>query len=277
MRGDEGRRDFAVRRHDPNGRSRPSLTHQEELELVLAARRGPGPARDLLVEEFWPAIASVARRYRTSPGIDRAELVQEGVVGLLRALERYDPAFETPFWAYATWWVRQAMQQLVAELSRSMVLSDRAQRQLARYKKTERACAQAYGRQPTCRELAAELGMPREQVDNLLAAERSARVLDDPVGEGGVTLSEVLPDPKAEDPFEKASMRLGVESLPALMEVLGEREREILRARFGLDGAERTLSQLGRRLGVSAERVRQIEQGALAKLRNGWEEDVRAV
>jgi RNA polymerase sigma factor (sigma-70 family) len=257
----------APRNHGSTVRWRAPLNPAAERALILAAREGPGAARDRLVEAFWPAIAAIARRYRTSPGVDRIELMQEGVVGLLRALERYDPDFGTPFWAYATWWVRQAMQQLVAEMSRPIVLSDRAQRQLARHKKAERACAQAYGRQPTHRELAAATGLPCEHIDSLIAAERTPRILDAPVGDSGVTLAEVLADPHAEDPYERASLRIGVESLPSLLDGLGERERFVVRGRFGLDGAQRTLSQLGGRLGVSAERVRQIEQGALEKLR----------
>jgi RNA polymerase sigma factor (sigma-70 family) len=96
-----------------------------ERELVLAAKECRGEARGALLEAFTPLIGSVARGYRGASGVGRAELMQEGVVGLLRALERYDPELETPFWAYASWWVRQAMQQLVSELSRPVVVPDR--------------------------------------------------------------------------------------------------------------------------------------------------------
>jgi RNA polymerase primary sigma factor len=102
-----------------------------ERELVLAAKECRGEARGALIEAFTPLIGNVARGYRGASGVGRAELMQEGVVGLLRALERYDPELETPFWAYASWWVRQAMQQLVSELSRPVVVPDRAARQLA--------------------------------------------------------------------------------------------------------------------------------------------------
>jgi RNA polymerase primary sigma factor len=102
-----------------------------ERELVLAAKECRGEARGALLEAFTPLIGNVARGYRGASGVGRAELMQEGVVGLLRALERYDPELETPFWAYASWWVRQAMQQLVSELSRPVVVPDRAARQLA--------------------------------------------------------------------------------------------------------------------------------------------------
>src|SRR4051794_38385132 len=111
---------------------RPAAAPERERELVAAARAGDPAARARLVEAFMPLVASTARVYRDSPSVDRVELLQEGVVGLLRALERFDPERGTPFWAYAAAWVRQAMQQLVAELTRPAVLSDRALRQLAR-------------------------------------------------------------------------------------------------------------------------------------------------
>jgi RNA polymerase sigma factor (sigma-70 family) len=116
-----------------------------ERRLVQAAKGGDRQAREQLVEAFLPLIAGVARVYRSSGGIKRTELMQEGVVGLLRALERYDPGLEVPFWGYATWWVRQAMQQLVAELTRPMVLSDRALRQLSQLKRAHGEFVQEQG------------------------------------------------------------------------------------------------------------------------------------
>jgi RNA polymerase sigma factor (sigma-70 family) len=242
-----------------------------ERRLLLGARERGGRDRDELVETFMPLIASVARGYRGSTAVDRLELMQEGVVGLLRALERYDPALGTPFWAYASWWVRQAMQQLVAELTRPVVLSDRALRQLARVKSVQREYVQVHGREPHTDELAAECGLTRDQIGSLFTAERKARGLEEPIGGGdgevSATFGELLADPRAEDAYELVPLHPAVEQLPRLLGDLTHRERTILRARFGLDGREQTLRQLAERLGVSAERVRQIEQGALQKLR----------
>jgi RNA polymerase sigma factor (sigma-70 family) len=128
-------------------RSRPS--RPAERRLVLAAKHGPGPDRERLIESLTPLIAIIARTYRTSSGIERAELMQEGVVGVLRALDRFDPSLETPFWPYASWWVRQAMQQVVAQLSRPVVLSDRAARELARVKEARTRHAREHGHDPT--------------------------------------------------------------------------------------------------------------------------------
>ena len=167
-------------------RPRPTrrLPPQAERRLVLAARENPED-RERLIESFMPLVGSVARLYRGYPSIDHGELMQEGVVGLLRALERFDPDMGTPFWAYASWWVRQAMQQVVAELTWPVVLSDRALRQLARIKNSQREHMRRGGCEPSLGALAAESGMGRTHVQQLLAAERKARSLQEPVGGEG--------------------------------------------------------------------------------------------
>jgi RNA polymerase primary sigma factor len=251
-------------------RRRAHLPRAAERELVLAAKSGDQEASDALVDAFLPLIASVARLYRGSAAVNRGELMQEGVIGLLRALERYDPTLGTPFWAYASWWVRQAMQQLVSQLTRPVVLSDRAIRQLTRVRDARREHLQSHGSEPTCDQLAAETNLGRSQVEDLIVAERSPRALDEPLrsDEGiGATLGDLLADPHAEDAYERLPQRMAVEALPGLLEGLADRERRILSARFGLDGPERTLREVARELGVSAERVRQLEQRALEKLR----------
>jgi RNA polymerase sigma factor (sigma-70 family) len=249
----------------------PRTAHEIERELLIAARDHDAPRREEVVDTFMPLIGSVARRYRGARAVDRTELMQEGVVGLLRAVDRYDPSLETPFWAYASWWVRQAMQQLVSEVTWPVVLSDRALRQLARVKDAQRRFAQDHSREPSTEELAEATGLRTEHIGYLMAAERAPRALEEPVpGEQGAgsALSELLADPAAEDAFERVPRRDAAAHLPAVLATLTVREQSVLRGRYGLDGEEHTLREMSGTLGVSPERVRQIEQDALAKLRD---------
>jgi RNA polymerase sigma factor (sigma-70 family) len=251
---------------------RPRLPELLERKLVADAKGGDRRARAQLVEAFLPAIAAVARVYRGRGQIERAELMQEGVVGLLRALERYDPDRGVPFWGYAAWWVRQAMQQLVAELSRPVVLSDHALRQLAQLREVHAGHLRRYGREPTAQELAAASGLDRDDVDNLLATERPARSLEAPAGggdEGVGSFGELIRDPLAEDEYERVVAQVAAEALRGLLSGLSERERRILSAHYGLDGPEQSLREIATPLGLSAERVRQLERRAVGKLRAG--------
>jgi RNA polymerase primary sigma factor len=249
---------------------RPRLPAAVEQRLIDAAQAGDRRAREELVEAFLPLIAGVARVYRGSRTVTRLELMQEGVVGLLRALERYDPRLGVPFWGYAAWWVRQAMQQLIAELTRPLVLSDRALRQLSQLRRAHGDYLAEHGREPSGNELAASTGLTHEQVGEMLALERVPQSMDEPVqgaeGELGA-FGELLADPLAADAYEQLLDHSEIEQIRALLGSLNDRERMILRARYGLDGPEQSLRDVGERIGLSGERVRQIEQRALGKLR----------
>jgi RNA polymerase sigma factor (sigma-70 family) len=171
---------------------------------------------------------------------------------------------------YASWWVRQAMQQLVSELGRPIVMSDRALRKIARIKDAQREHLQRHGREPSLSAIAETIGLPRAQVESLMAAERSPRSLEEPVGadhDANITLGELLDDPRASEAFDRIPREIEIEQLPRVLAGLNERQRTIICARFGLDGPESTLGELGEQLGISAERVRQIEAASLAKLR----------
>lgn len=242
----------------------------DEPALLRAAQAHGSAGRTELVEAYMPLIGSVAHRYRGARAVDHTELMQEGVVGLLRAVDRYDLDRDTPFWAYASFWVRQAMQQLVAELTWPVVLSDRALRQLARVRDAERRFSQDEGRSPSVAELGTAAGLGPEHLGLLLAAERAPRGLDEPVPVDrgtGSTLGEMLSDPAAQDPIERIPSRDAADRLGEVLVMLSERERTILTEHYGLVGEPQTLRAIAAGLGVSAERVRQIEQGALDKLR----------
>jgi len=181
-RADHDRPLTRARRRRRHAAQWPALSSARERRLVAEAARGETIAREELVQAFMPAIGTLARIYRNSPGVDHAELMQEGVVGLLRALRRYEARMNTPFWAYASWWVRQAMQGLVADLTRPVALSDRALRAMARVKRARHAHLQLHMREPSCSELAEATGLPLEQVEMLLSLERVPRSLEEPLG-----------------------------------------------------------------------------------------------
>ena len=232
---------------------------------MCAAKERSGEAREELIDTFRPLVANSARRYRNSPGVERPELMQEGVVGLLRALERFDTERGTPFWAYAAWWVREAMQELTSQLTRPVVLSDRAERQLARVNDARRTHLRDRGCEASLVEIAASTGLGFQQVANLVAAGRPSRSLEEPVRADGVDarLGDQIADPSAEEAFDAEQWPIDVSMVRRLLQLLSARERRVVTARFGLDSPERTLRELGVELGISAERVRQIEERAL--------------
>jgi RNA polymerase sigma factor (sigma-70 family) len=241
-----------------------------EQELVIAAEGGNSAARERLVDAFLPTIGGVARLYRNSSAVERGELMQEGVVGLLRALERYDPEVGAPFWAYASWWVRQAMQQLVSEMTRPVVLSDRALRRLARLKEARREHVQAEGREPEVSDLMAATELTRQQVDSLLAVERTPRGLEETLmGEEGstATLGDLVADPRSEDEYQRVVDNMETRELTDLTDSLAERDREIVCSHYGFGRPSKTLREIAQGLNLSVERVRQLEERALGKLR----------
>jgi RNA polymerase primary sigma factor len=238
------------------------LTARQEKDLVLAAECGNSDACRKLVETFLPAIASLALGFQ-SDIVERRELLQEGVVGLLFAARRYDARLNTPFWAYASYWVRKAMQEFVAELARPVSLSDRAVRDLARLRSARREYEQTYRAEPTTEELSRATGLTRVQLESLQATERAPHAIDEDWAADGIA------DPAAEQAYQEVLDELEIGYLRDLTEELDERERVVVRAHYGLGERQQTLSQIGARLGLTAERARQIEAVALRKLRAG--------
>jgi len=247
----------------------PRSSAVSQRSRVRAAQGGDAGARDRLLDDFLPLIQCVARNYSRATALQTDELVQEGVVGLLTALERYDPDLGPPFWAYASWWVRRRMQRLVADLALPVVLSDRALRQLACVKHARRQLEQTHGRQPSTGEIAESTGYAQDVLDSLLCVELSPRSLDELLhaeDTGSGTLGDLLRDPNAEDGYDAVERELGADILRRRPNDLGARERAVLRARYGFDRPVQTLHEIGDDLDLSAERVRQIQEHALEKL-----------
>jgi RNA polymerase sigma factor (sigma-70 family) len=242
-----------------------------EGRVLTAAQADDRDAREHVVHAFAPHVAQLARQYRRA-GIDTCDLRQAGMVGLLTALERFDARRGTPFWAYASWYVRRAMQAQVADLGGPVVLSDRAHRQLARVKEARGAHQQQRRGDPPSTTIEQVTGLAGNRIAALGAAGTSARSLDAPwcAGEAGEgpALVEVLRDASAEESLERAGWMVHVAALRRGWRSLSPREQTVLRSHFGLGGtAPRTLKQIGAELGVSAERARQLEERALDALR----------
>jgi RNA polymerase sigma factor (sigma-70 family) len=238
--------------------------------LVKRAKDGDAAAREELLVHMLPLVIRLARSYKT-PGLELEDFVQEGMVGVLRALARFDPELGTPFVAYASWWIRYGLQDLRSQFIRPLSLPPKALRRMAALKEAQEQVYRRERRDATLEELSMAVGLPAEEVQNLLRVDARVRGLDEPIADDPEvsTLGELLVDPLSEEAYEDVLSSIQAEELRALVTHLSEREREVLASRYGLEGREEeTLREVGERLGVSPERVRQLETRALAKLRH---------
>ncbi|HEX2913579.1 MAG TPA: sigma-70 family RNA polymerase sigma factor [Chloroflexia bacterium] len=250
------------------------LTQEEERDLAQRKDNGDEEAKQRLIEANLRLVVSVARRYsQSSGGITLLDLIQEGNLGLIRAVDKYDYKTGYKLSTYATWWIRQAISRAIADKSRLIRLPVHINETLGRVRRTSRELASTYGREPTMQELADHLNMPIDKVTQLMTMGNAPVSLDQPMGEeGDSSLGDLVEDSQGVDPDQQAaeiSMRAAVQK--ALTQ-LPERERKIIELRFGLDqdggGQPRTLEEVGQQLGVTRERIRQIEAKVLRKLRH---------
>jgi RNA polymerase primary sigma factor len=246
------------------------LSADQERDLVNAAEAGGADARRELVDAFLPSIAALARHYPRGIGVERQELMQEGVAGLLFAARRYDSALNTPFWAYASFWVRKAMQELVAELTRPVALSDRAVRGLAQMRAARSEHLLAHDIEPTSKQLSRATGFSSEKLESLQTIERTPRGMEERLSAHAkttATIGDTIVDPAAQLEYEKVLDEIEITEVRDFADQLGARERTVIRAHYGLGQPAQTLNEIGGALGLTAERARQIEVGALIKLR----------
>ena len=254
----------------------PLLTAAQEVELAKRIEDGDKSAKDLLVNSNLRLVVSIAKRYR-GHGVPFLDLIQDGVIGLNRAVEKFDYRKGFKFSTYATWWIRQACQRSVANQSATIRVPVHVQERQQKLNRARQRLEVSLGRQPTIEELAKATGLKLHHVQEALDAVEASVSLNQAVGsDGDGELGDLFADRTAADPVEEADESFQRERVRSALSGLPERERRVLELRFGFDGQESlTLEEIGRVLELTRERVRQLEKSALTRLQHALDHDAR--
>ena len=247
----------------------PLLTGEEEVDLAIRMANGDEEARMRLAEANLRLVVSIAKRY-VGRGMQFLDLIQEGNLGLIKAVEKFDHTKGFKFSTYATWWIRQAITRAIADQARTIRIPVHMVETINKVKKVNSMLLHQNGHEPTSEQIAAELDMPVEKVRDILKIAQEPVSLETPIGEEEDSkLGDFLPDEDASEPSEAASFSLLREQLEEVLDTLAPREKKVLELRFGIvDGRTRTLEEVGKEFNVTRERIRQIEAKALRKLRH---------